>query len=376
MVLYKNARQILEWETGYHLTQQEIGFFNLKRKLRLSWLPILFSALFLLLSLGYFQSSLMVNRLYQGYLKRFSEQIRDSLASGKRAEPELEKIKKLLDIPLFLIDKNGKVLFSQTGIKLPKNFPLPSSGLVISYRLDKSRSLLVSSLGEVRGKNLYLAGIYDWGEFFPIENRMLLVMLLTVLAVFVLAIYTARLISLDLERPISQMMEETGKITQGDLTPNFNILSNDELGVLSSRLKAMVLNLRDLVERVQSSYFQLERVLEQIIASSDEVSRGANEQVQVVEETSRNTAQMNLAIKEVTDNVEMLHTSGEETMRRTEEMIKLVEEVEKNLKEMSEAVDSSSSSIYQISVSIKQVAGNLGELQRRSEETSRGAGDY
>ncbi len=371
VVLYKNARQILEWETGYHLTQQEIGFFNLKRKLRLSWLPILFSALFLLLSLGYFQSSLMVNHLYQGYLKRFSEQIKDSLASEKRAESELEKIKKLLDIPLFLIDEKGEVLFSQSGIKLPRNFPLPSSGQVISYRLDKSRSLLVSSLGAVRGKNLYLAGIYDWGEFFPIENRMLLVMLLTILAVFVLAIYTARLISLDLERPISQMMEETEKITQGDLNANFNILSNDELGVLSSRLKAMVLNLRDLVERVQTSYAQLEKVLEQIMLSSEEVAKGASEQVSVVEETSKSTAQMSQAIKEVTENVELLHSSGEETMSRTEEMIRLVEEVERNLEEMSKAVESSSGSIYQISVSIKQVANNLEELHRRSEETSR-----
>ena len=373
IIVRREAKEILEYETGYHLSQQEVGFLNLKRKLRLSLLPIFFATLILLICVGYFQSSMIVRGIYIQHLEALKREIKRSARTIKSAQDQLERFVRMMGIYSFLSDKDGKDPLSGIDLELPSKLIelfKTSKKEHFTYRYNTQVSLLVSQLGEIQGKKLFLIMLYDWDKFRYLQNRLLWVMVLVGVGMLIITIYIARLISMDLEGPISQMMDETEKIASGDLSANFNILSNDELGILSARLKSMTLNLREIVERVKVAYQRLDEVLEQILKSSEMVSEGAKEQVSVVEETSKSTAQVSQTIKEVSDNVEVLHRSGRETMERAEEMIKLVEEVEENLEEMTRAVEASSSSIYEISASIKQIANNVEELHSRSEETS------
>ena len=373
-LIRKDARAVLESETGYHLNQAEVGFISLGRKLRLSFMPIVIGGIAILIALGFFQTGMVLKTAYTQEFFRIKEMFKDSGWSLQQLNAEVEQFSYLLGSNVFLVNNTGLEPMTRRSQDLPegllarlKNF----SGESFSYRLNSRVSLLLTNLGEINGQNIFLVMVYDWYKFRPLQYRMLGVLLIIGVLLAILAFYTSRLISADLLEPLKEMIAQTERVSQGDLNVQFNIASNDELGVLVGRQKGMVLSLRELLERVRSAYDQVGKAINEILKSSDTVARGAEEQTKEISDTSKNTGQLNQVIKEVSENVEVLHGSGQETMERAEEMIRLVEEVVSGLEELSKAVESSSSFIYQMSVSIKQVAGNVEELHHRSEETSR-----
>jgi len=372
-VIRKDARAVLESETGYHLSQAEVGFISLGKKLRLSFMPIVIGGIAILIALGFFQTGMVLKSACAQEFFRIREMVKNSNWSLQQLNSEVEQFSYLLGTNFFLVDDSGLDPLNQRSWDLPEGLLARlknSSEEWFNYRLNSRQSLLFANLGEINGQKIFLAMVYDWDKFRPLQYRMLGVLLFIGVLLGLLAFYTSRLISADLLEPLKEMIDETERVSQGDLNVQFNITSNDELGVLVGKQKGMVLNLRELLERVSSAYDQVGKAINEIVKSSDTVARGAEEQTKEIGDTSKNTGQLNQVIKEVSENVEVLHGSGQETMERAEEMIRLVEEVVSGLEELSKAVESSSSFIYQMSVSIKQVASNVEELHHRSEETS------
>lgn len=373
-IIRLNAKSILEYETGYHLSQSETGFFNLKYKIRLSFIPVIVSGLGVLVSLGFFQTSAIVQKTYIQELTRMKKVFQDSNPTLDQFQIDLNQTARLLGVNLFLVDDQGKDPL--TG------YDQGLSGLLIkslkteraetySLRYSSKISLFVTRISAVEERPVFLAMVYDWDRFFSFGYRMVAIMGIVALAMVALGFYISRLISFDLSDPLQQMMEQTERISRGDLSVDFNIISNDELGILAGRLKGMVLNLRELIARVSDSYEQVRKVISETLKSSEIVAKGAAEQTQAIENTGHNVNEVSRAAKEVSDNVKILHQSGAETTERAEKMIELVEQMGHSLEDLAKLREVSSSSIFEMSSSIKQIAGNAEELNRRSEETSR-----
>jgi len=378
-IVRNEARQLLVFETGYHLSQAEVGLFNLRRKLRLSFIPLIFAGLAVLTALGFFQTGMIIRRTQEQQLVRLKKSFQDSSATVEQMGQEIDSLIRLLGVNLFLVDESGQDPLTGLPLELSDDaedtrkfvarLEAPA-GEVLSHRFNSKLVFLLTEVGVFDGKKVFLVMVYDWDKFLGLEYRMLMVMLLIVLAATGLALYILKLISDDLVGPLQQMMEQTARVAKGDLSADFNIISDDELGVLAGRLKGMVLNLRELMERVRNSYDQVRKVITEIMNSSEAVAKGTEEQTLAIADTSQNMGQVNQSIKEVSDNTEVLHSSGQETMQRSEEMIRLVEDVGVSLEQLGKAVEVSSSSTLEMSVAIKQVAGNVEELNRRSEQTS------
>ena len=243
----------------------------------------------------------------------------------------IEETAKLLGVNLFLLNDQGKDPLTgyDQGLSQPLIRSLKTGRAeTYSLRFSNKISLFVTRISVPGQPPVFLAMVYDWDRFFSFGYRMLLIMGIVALAMVGIGFYISRLISFDLSDPLTQMMEQTERISKGDLNVDFNIISNDELGILAGRLKGMILNLRELVERVSDSYEQVRKVISEILKSSESVAKGAEEQTLAIDNTSHNISEVSRAVKEVSDNVEILHQSGTETTDRAEKMIQRVEQVE------------------------------------------------
>jgi len=378
-ILRHHAQPILVFETGYHLGQAEVGLLNLHRKLRLSFMPIIFASLAVLAALGFFQTAMITRETYERERDKLKSAFLNSKWPLQELQQHIDELTPLLGVNMFLVDEQGLDPVSATAIEL-SNQPRDTANFIgelksqradsFFYRFNSKLLFLLTNLGVFNDQRVFLVMVYDWDKFLGLEYRMLLVMAAVIVVLMALAWYILKLMSDDLIDPLTRMMAQAEAVSHGDLSVDFNIISDDELGVLAGRLKAMGLNLRELIERVSASYEQVRKAISEILASSDMVARGTEEQTAAIGDTSQNIGQVNQAIKEVSDNTEVLHSSGQETMQRSEEMIRLVEDVGVSLEELGKAVEISSSSIYQMSVAIKQVANNIEELNQRSDETS------
>ena len=375
----RTAKSLLEFETGYHLSQAEVGVLNLRRKLRLSFMPAVMAGLVVMAAMGFFQTAIIIRETYSRELTRLKAAFVDQKWSLEDLQKQIDSLTPLVGVNIFLVDEQGLDPVTSTSILMtddPKETAkfvdlLKGVGDGISfYRVNSKLMFLLTSIGTFNDKREFLGMVYDWDKFLGLELKMLGIFGVIIVILVFLAWYVLMLISNDMIDPLDQMMAQTQRVSHGDLSVDFNIISDDEMGVLAGTLKGMVLNLRDLIERVSNSYEQVRKVITEIMNSSDTVARGTEEQTGAIGDTSQNIGQVNQAVKEVSDNIEVLHNSGQETMQRSEEMIRLVEDVGISLEELGKAVEVSSSSIYEMSVAIKQVAGNVEELNRRSNETS------
>jgi methyl-accepting chemotaxis protein len=372
-IVRRDAQTILTFDTGYHLSQAEVGLFQIRRKLNLSFIPLIFTGLALVTALGFFQTAVIIRETYEQQLRRLKNDFQESKSTLEQLQTEMNSFSKLMGANLFLVNDDGVDPVSKMSQEFSKDFVTllkESTDQEFTYRYNSKLIFSLTNLGTFDGKRVFLVLVYDWDKSLPLEYRMLGIMIVIVLGLTMLAFFILKLMSDDLVEPLNRMMEQTDRVSHGDLSVDFNIISDDELGVLAARQKAMVLSLRDLVERVRTSYEQVRMVISEIMTSSEVVARGTQEQTSAIADTSQNIAQVNQIVKEVSDNTEVLHSSGQETMQRSEEMIRLVEDVGASLEELGKAVEVSSSSIYQMSVAIKEVAGNVEQLSRRSEETS------
>ena len=375
----RTAKTLLEFETGYHLSQAEVGVLNLGRKFRLSFLPAVVAGLAVMAAMGFFQTAVIMRETYSRELTRLKTAATEEKWTLDDVQKHIDPLVPLLGVNIFLVDEQGLDPATSTSILMTDD-PNETAKFVdllkgagdeiFFYRVNSKLMFLITGIGSFNGKRMFLGMVYDWDKFLGLELKMLGIFAVIMVILTFLAWYVLMLISNDMIDPLDQMMAQTQRVSHGDLSVDFNIISDDEMGVLAGTLKGMVLNLRDLVDRVSNSYEQVRKVITEIMNSSDTVAKGTEEQTGAIGDTSQNIGQVNQAVKEVSDNIEVLHNSGQETMQRSEEMIRLVEDVGISLEELGKAVEVSSSSIYEMSVAIKQVAGNVEELNRRSDETS------
>lgn len=171
-------------------------------------------------------------------------------------------------------------------------------------------------------------------------------------------------------RPLNNMLEVAGKLSQADLTGQMEASTSDELGTLAEALNGIGQSLRDTLGRVRGVSESLTGVIEQISRTGTTVSSGAGTIQGRVEETSASMVQMMASLRGIAENVEVLYQSAEESSSSIMEMAATNDEVAENVQAMAKSVEETTSAIEQMTYSIKEVARNIESLSASSEETS------
>lgn len=168
---------------------------------------------------------------------------------------------------------------------------------------------------------------------------------------------------------IKVLNNAAAKISEGDLSCNVPITSDDEIGELSEAFKQSCRSVWGVFQRIKELSGRIAKVSEDVEKESRNVVRGAEVEVEAITNISSSVEELNATAIRIADSTDALATSVEETSASMEEMVSSINNVNESIHELSSAVESTSSSIEQLSATIKEVASSAEELASASEET-------
>jgi methyl-accepting chemotaxis protein len=229
-------------------------------------------------------------------------------------------------------------------------------------------------------------------------------MLISLLAVFVVAIAGAFWLARRISRPLAGLAAAADAIAAGDLTQrNLASNGNDEVADLVKSFSIMTANLRELVQQVAKAAEQLASSSEQLTASAEqcsestgqvadtvtEVASGAANQVTAVEQSVLAVEEMSAAINRIAATVASVSTqseatagsaqSGDEAVGRATDQMNVINQSVSRSTAVVQALGASSQQIGEIVGVITGIAGQTNLLAlnaaieaARAGETGRG----
>ena len=139
------------------------------------------------------------------------------------------------------------------------------------------------------------------------------------IAAFIIAIAIAYWIIRDIKKSITELARVSGAVSNGDLSVQAEVYSNDELGKLSQEYNLMIGSIKALIGQIQKTSSQVAAASEELTASADQsaevtqqiaqsitkVAELSNGQVKVVNETTDVVQQMSAGIEETAATIGM-----------------------------------------------------------------------
>lgn len=201
--------------------------------------------------------------------------------------------------------------------------------------------------------------------------------------------------------PISSLVDSTRRLSQGDLTAEAEVKSDDEIGDLGKEANEVVRGLRDMIEGIRSTSdnaFEISaRVkdmrrhaldssgrqnaaldsiassMEGINASIAEIARHTGALAGSMEKGSASVVELGASINGVADNMESLFALIDDASRSTREISASLKESSDEMKGLSASVSQVSSSMTRMNEQMKESGFNAGESAGAAEAVIRDA---
>ena len=139
-------------------------------------------------------------------------------------------------------------------------------------------------------------------------------------------------------RPVELLVRDVTSITDGDLTVDVDIRSNDETGILSDAVGNMVKQLRGIVTGISGTAALINSHAQEVAIISQQVASGTNEQAASAEEISASMEELNSNIQQNTDNARESSSIVSRAAEGTQKSGASVEDVVSSMKFISEKI--------------------------------------
>jgi methyl-accepting chemotaxis protein len=169
--------------------------------------------------------------------------------------------------------------------------------------------------------------------------------------------------------PVKEIERNAKRLSEGDMTIKFDIVSKDEVGMAASALQEALQSISTILMRVKDVSKRLMRVSTEIETDSREILEGTKKEADAIESISSSVEELNASISEISEAAESLAVSSEQTATAIEQMSASVSQIAENSNELFESVESTSSSIEQMNTALKEVSENADRLLRSTEDT-------
>jgi methyl-accepting chemotaxis protein len=171
-------------------------------------------------------------------------------------------------------------------------------------------------------------------------------------------------------KPLITLTSVVDKAGNGDLRHNVEIQSQDEVGDLARSFQKMVINLRQIVDRIRVTSGQVATAADEISASSTQIAKGAERQAQAADETSSSMEEMSFSIGSVSKAAEGLASNVDNTTTAIQQMGATSENVASNAETMASNVRETSATIEEMMVTLNKTAKNATEANDLSDKAS------
>lgn len=203
------------------------------------------------------------------------------------------------------------------------------------------------------------------------EARKRIIMM--VIAIIIVSLFFGSLLWFRLRKlviaPIKSINAAAIRISEGDLSFDVKVTSDDEIGRMSGLFKDSFRSLWGIIQRIKELSGRISKVTDDVEKESKNVVRGAEVEAEAITNISSSVGELNSTAIRIADSTETLASSVEETSASIDQMVSSINNVNDNIHDLSTAVESTSSSIEELSATIKQVASSAEELAEASEQT-------
>ncbi len=233
-----------------------------------------------------------------------------------------------------------------------------------------SKSIKIVARTHLETKGWYLAAVYPWEDYKVKLSGMVRGSVALFLVTLIITVGIAFLVGNDVSAPLKKVAALLEGISEGDLSKDVTVMSQNEVGHLAMSLKKMISNLRVMIKKIGEAELNLDSVATRVAEGSQRVSQGATSQSASVEDTSSSMEEMGASISGVAENVEVLFASADESSSSVFEMSTTIGEVAENVESLSSSVEETTSAISQMAIANRQVAENAEALSNIAEETA------
>jgi methyl-accepting chemotaxis protein len=249
------------------------------------------------------------------------------------------------------------------------------------------------------GKNLQDQISAEFAKFIQVENdsrtkrydiassESRSTILMTIILVIVSVVFgsvVATFITRGITRSIRTLVNATDIVSRGDLTPEIEAMTKDEIGKLAGSFKQMVTNLKNMVmrtrassEEVSSSSQQLSSAAQQTNASVQQVSsaiqqlaKGSQTQAQRVEETSRAMEQLSVSVSQTAQSAQQAASASSQASQSAQQGSETVKETVSTMDKIFESTDSTSGAVTKLSQRSEQMAEIIEVISNVADQTN------
>jgi methyl-accepting chemotaxis protein len=204
------------------------------------------------------------------------------------------------------------------------------------------------------------------------QHEMKQTLMITLVAVLILAGIVAIFVSRGITTPLHQVVIKLQQFSEGagDLTRTLPVTSADEVGALANSFNRLMSSLREMISGTRTAAGNIGNATQQISSRSAELNNEAKVQSQALEKSHAEIKGISDRAEEIANNVSSLVASVQESAAVTQEFGSTSTGISAQMENLFTITNEISSSIHQLSSSNQQIEVNISELSRNAKETS------
>jgi len=212
--------------------------------------------------------------------------------------------------------------------------------------------------------------IMDYQEVREQNVKLLLFTMIVLLIILAISLIVIYMISKSISKPIKLMSDKIKAVGDGDLTVEFLVKTEDEIGQIFTSLIEMVANFREAItsiddstDSVESSAVQLSTMAEQDSANAEQLLSQSEEVDSNVQNTSASIEEVSSGIQEIAASAQDVSKNAQELSNQVGETQNAVENGQKELKDQAKKMEAVGRQNQQATDIVKEVAEKSNNVQ-------------
>jgi methyl-accepting chemotaxis protein len=252
----------------------------------------------------------------------------------------------------------------------------------IRYELDGDEKVLVYST--VPKTNWKVGSAYSMKDLIQSSKEIERLLIVTALITLAVMLVLVVLISNRITKPIKQLQKTVTGVATGDLSIQSEINSKDETGLLASDLNKMIVNMKDTIQVVQQSIYNVRESAEGLSAVSEETNASSEEMAKAVSEIATGASQSAADSDRAHHQTEQLGTRINGVYEKSKAMSEMagqadvmnqsglnqVKELETAYHSSSEYISSMEKVIFSLEAKVKTIESVMGTITEISSQTN------
>ena len=171
-----------------------------------------------------------------------------------------------------------------------------------------------------------------------IRNSIIL-MAVTITVLIVVAFLWVRFMSRKyIEMPLSEVVDIAGRLAQGDLNIDIDVVAGDEIGRLQTAMKQMISSLTTIVDDVQNAVNNVASGSRELSSTSEQLAHGATEQSVSAQQATSSMGEMSGNIRQNADNAQQTEQLAVHVALEAEQGGEAVEKTVDAMKKIAEKI--------------------------------------